>query len=295
MATVGALLMVALDATLGATPAGAQAPSAPAEIVPLAVAMGGDGLDVVATATSRFVDDTAIVAVRVHNDRAVPVQIDVPYGAMFAPEVESQQTVVTAGPIDASLASTTFEAPPGASTHEFVAFCGERLDHSPAEAVPVSYRGVAAEPLPTVLGNIARQHPAPKAAQEAVWWVTDQPAVPVPAAVAPLLEGVDTAAFSAAPQRVVPGPGYTPMWAGGAPATGGPPGSGGATSLAPVGLVAVLTAVAGGLTYLLGRRRPTPHAAVVRPVPAPPGWYPDPSAPGGGRWWDGQRWVSSAG
>jgi hypothetical protein len=37
--------------------------------------------------------------------------------------------------------------------------------------------------------------------------------------------------------------------------------------------------------------RPDSSPADASPTRAPAAWYPDPGAPGGQRWWDGQRWT----
>lgn len=299
-----------------------EGPSRPSGTVSLASVMTGEGGGVVATATSSFDDLGATVMVTVRNSTAADVSVEVPYGAMFVPAQESQQTVVTGGPRDPeaaalarSAAEPTITAPPGESSHALVAFCGEELDHSPRHAVPVSYGGVAKDPLPKVLRNIASTQPHENAAQDAVWWVTDEPKVPISdSAVAELLDGVDTDGFAANPTKVVPSDSYTPKWAGGGSAVIAPPGlgrPGTAGFAAQLGLLLiVLTGGAITLALLVGRKPKARLAAVAPsraagpwggPIASPPGgrppldgvlpgWYADPWS-NGQRYWDGRGWT----
>ncbi len=319
MSAVGLFATAALAAPVRAQEApGASQPKR----VSLASVMTGEGGGVAATATSDFMQETATVRVTVHNSTPSPVEVEIPYGSLFAPEQESQQTVVTAGPntVEAAVARTTgtptLTAPPGDSSHELMAFCGEEFDRSPRAAVPVSYRGVAKEPLPKVMHNIFASDTDARTAQEAVWWVTDRPMLPITdTGVERLLDGVDTAGFAAAPTKVVPSESYTPQWAGGNGAVLGPRGVDGAAGSVPVGLITVVLACTIGLVLLVlffVRRKPVMGHAVARsssgPIgqvgqhgpfgsptsgsARPPGWYADPWSRGL-RFWDGANWTDA--
>lgn len=297
---------IVVMAGLFVTPARAQeAPGQTPTTVSLGSVMSGEGGGVSATATSSFDDESATVMVRVKNTTGQPVSLEVPYGAMFGPDDEAQQTVVTAGleSSDAALvartgATPTIQAPPGESSHPLLAFCGEKLDSSPRAAVPVSYRGVARDPLPKVLRNIAAHDAGGKVAQDAVWWVTDKPTVPVnDAAVNDLLEGVDTASFAAAPTKVVAGDSYTPEWNGGKKAgLIGPArvGSGGTGLVVQLLILLAACLAATVLVVWLVRRKPAvvPSGASIGLSPRSAGWYADPWSPGQ-RYWDGQGWTEA--
>jgi hypothetical protein len=284
------------------------APSSP-QPVDLATIMSGEGSDVLGNAVSGVSDDGSFaVKLTVHNATDQAVRVDVPFGTMFLPADESQQTVVTSGPRDATLAvsakgdAPAFVAPPGDSTHELVAFCGQQFDHSPQFDVPVTYGGVAKAPLPTVLANIAAQEPPMETAQDAVWWVTNEPSLPIDdPGVAALLGGVDTVAFAAHPVKVVAGPEGTRA----VPVTAILPAAG-RFGLVLTTLAAALVVVALAVVAHKGRKRAP--AAVVgarsgytaynggaggRVGGGPPaGWYSDPWAPGW-RYWDGRRWTAA--
>jgi hypothetical protein len=265
--------------------------------VSLGSLMTGEGGAVVATATAAPSQQTwnFTIAVTVRNSTSEPVDVEIPYGTLFAPADDAQQTVVTAGPVSAEAASIarsgatpTVLAPPGESEHELVAYCGQKLNSSAAYAVPVSYKGVAKDPLPAVMRNIAEQQPDPIAAQEAVWWVTDDPTLPVgDPDVEALLEGVDTASFAASPSKVVAQESYTPKWAGG--------GSGVRSLLTPLVVILVLVLLATGFVLVVarGRGRTAPALAATPtggtgPVP---GWYRDPAGSPHLRYWDGRGWT----
>lgn len=299
--------VLALVASLFVPTATAQQIPEPASTtVSLGSVMSGEGGGVSATAASSFDDESATVMVRVKNTTGSPVSLEVPYGAMFGPAEESQQTVVTAGLEGAEAAavartggSPTIEAPPGESSHPLLAFCGEKLDSSPRGPVPVAYRGVAKDPLPKVLRNIATQQASGTVAQDAVWWVTDKPTLPVSdAGVAALLEGVDTASFAASPTKVVPSESYKPEWDGGRRAAmigPGALGSAGPNALLQLLVLLAAAAVASGLVLYLVKRKPAVarvDGSTASAFARPPGWYTDPWS-SGQRYWDGGGWTDS--
>lgn len=262
--------------------------------------MSGESRAVAATATSNASLDTMHVLLSVTNSSDAEVEVEIPSGTLLATAEESQQTIAVAGPraelvAEGGAGDDSVVVAPGQSTIELVAFCGQEYDLGPSDPTPLVYAGTALAPLPAVLDSIMEapsyEH---EVAQEAVWWVTDDPVVPVPKVVAPLLDDVDTAAFAEAPVQVVPDAGYQPLWAGG-PDTAlgdlGDPtdGPGGAGSLLGFWVLAVVIggAVIGGALWRSSRSGPTPARAGAWGA----GWYPDPSGRAQARWWDGNRWT----
>lgn len=305
---------LAVAAVVLAAPAAAQAQDAAGPAPSLGAVLDGEVGGLSATATSDFGDVTAEegasqdmrVVVEVTNDTATAAPVAIPFGTLLATDDDADQTVAVGGPADdptlaqvaAAGGTPEVTAPPGRSTHSLVVYCTEADDGAPFEPTPMRHLGPAEEPLPTVLRQIAVQQPDPELAQSAVWWVTDDATAPVPAELAPLLEGVDTDAFAAAPHRVVPDTGYAPRWAragvvdesfdGGGTVNGSVP----AGDASLVGLVWVLVALATlvgavAIATRAGRRRPA-EVTVTRAA----GWYPDPWGAGSQRWWDGRTWTA---
>ncbi len=304
---VGALV---LAVGIVAVPATALAQEAGPTVPTLAQAMSGAGgpLEVDAfTAFDQSTGDEMLVELEITNSSDEPASFTVPYGTLLETGVEEDQTFATTAPPDdprAKAAAGEGEAPtltaaPGESTVMLGVLCTQRDDGAPWERTPLAYAGMAAEPLPTVLRNVVASDADPSTAQDAVWWVTDEPTFPVPDRIAPLLEGIDVAQFAAEPHAVIPDTQYTPGWEragvidesfdnGGSgpalPLTDGRSGPGATFWL--VALVAGVLVV--GVAVGLGRRRsaPAPVVATLRP-----GWYPDPSGRAGHRYWDGRSWT----
>jgi hypothetical protein len=327
-----AVLGVAAALALGAPTAAFAGPPLPPDgpvtdessTVPLGAAMEGDvaGLRVEVDNSDDWFgwEETMVLELEVHNDTGALVQLEIEPGTLLEPAQEGEQTVVPAGPVQdvgydrqAGGGTPTLTLDPGSSVHQIEAYCGQETDWGASG--PFTYGGVAAEPLPTVMREISAQDPDGYTAQEAVWWVTDRPVVPVPTDVAPLLADVDTVAFAAEPQQVVPEEGYTPQWDGGPspeqlfgpdsfevdpifgqsdPAGPGLPDWSGLLVMA-----VAAAALLGGLTVAHRRSRSTPPAAIpVSTGPStpgggtPPGWYADPWRMGSARWWDGRTWSN---
>lgn len=306
---VGALVLAAGIVAVPAVALGQEA--APADAVPtLAEAMTGEaeGLEVEAfSAFDTGPPDVMLVELEVANAGDAAATFTIPYGTLLETGVEDDQTFGTAGPYDdpAAVAAAqrgeapTVTAPPGESIVQLTVFCTQRDDGAPFERTPLTYAGMAAEPLPTVLRNIVAQEADPVVAQDAVWWVTDEPTFPVPEEIAPLLEGTDPAAFAEAPHAVIPDTQYTPHWERAAVADeafdnggSGPvaplPGGGSGAGLVLWLVVLALGAALIGFAVHKGRQRP---AAVPVRAAMGPGWYPDPYGRAAHRYFDGRGWT----
>src|SRR5689334_19938324 len=94
--------------TAGLAPgASAQSGGSSAKRVSLGSLMTGEGGDVVATANAvaSYTQRNFTVRVHVKNTTTEPVDVEIPYGTLFAPEDDAQQTVVTSGPVSSEAAS----------------------------------------------------------------------------------------------------------------------------------------------------------------------------------------------
>lgn len=317
LAALAVVVAIAGAVALPGAGAGAQVDEDPfggAERLTLATVMSGETRDVVARATSISGGDSMDVRLDVSNASDAAVEVEVPPGTLLASGDESQQTIAVAGPAAELVSaggsgSSTVVAPPGDSSFVLVAFCGQEYDFGPVEPTPLSYAGMGLDPLPTVLGNVMRADPFDAvAAQEAVWWVTDDPVVPVAdPGVSALLSGVDTKSFAVDPVQVVPDDGYVPLWAGGpdagfggfdADGSGGPGPDDGLVIAAFWAVFLLVAGVVGAVALRQSSRRtaavPSPSATgAVGGAGASwaAGWYPDPSGGTNLRWWDGRTWT----
>jgi hypothetical protein len=266
----------------------------PEQDLTLGAALDGEIPGVSAQAVGEFgMESSMQVQVHVTNTTGAPVDLAVPAGTILETQVESEQSVVVVPPEYEQVSVT-----PGESDIALTAYCAQEFDMGPWGPTDLSYAGMARDPLPQVLENIAAKDPPEYAAQDAIWWVTDSPYAPLDdPQLASLLDGVDTAAFAESPTQVVPDPDYTPGWAGGGSAgvaafdsaTTGPDGRSLLTGAA-LAVFALVAVVGLGLWFGL-RRSGRPHAATVAPERSP-GWYPDPSGAPFRRFWDGRKWTN---
>lgn len=267
----------------------------------IADALGGQLAGVEASATGGFGgDDRLDITLTVTNDTDSALVLAVPRGALFETDDPTNQTAVVAGPTDedVSLAAVgtdpTISIAPGEHEVTLAAFCAQANDVGPEAVVPMTFAGVATAPLPRVMHNVAALAPDHELAQEAVWWVTDRPVVPVRSDLAPLLEGVDVDAFAAEPHRVVLDEQYTPEWRRvefeGLPgaATTSTSSGGGLGTFVLIGVLATFGVVVAIIVALTrGAKAPVP----VRAGGSPAGWYPDPGDARYVRYWNGARWT----
>ena len=266
-------------------------------------------------------DDTLDVTLTLENHTDAAIVLAVPRGALFETDDETEQTAVTVGPVDEVAATVkpgvdpTITVEPGEHEFQLTGFCAQHLDSGPNAVVPMTWAGTAAEPLTTVLTNIAKSEPDTTSAQHAIWWVTDVPVLPVPDEVAPLLDGVDAKAFAANPKRVVLDERYTPAWgrdqaldpddpfgdtpfsyddpAGGGDAfalDGGDDGGGPGMGLFLLGAVVACLVITVLVARSAGRKTPALVRSDTGATPA--GWHPDPQQPQQLRYWDGSAWTN---
>ena len=325
----GAAAVAVLIGLTGPVAHAQEEPATPAEPTVAAApsirdALTGSSEDVTGSAMGGFAGgDTLDITLTLENHTAEPIVLAVPRGALFETEDESEQVAVAVGPVDEVAARVepgvdpTITVAPGEHTFELAGFCAQHLDSGPDAVVPMTWAGVASDPLTTVLTNIAATEPDAQAAQHAIWWVTDVPVLPVPEEVAPLLDGVDTEAFAANPKRVVNDERYTPAWGrdqaldpedpfGDSPVAFDEPfgddafatddGSGGGPGIGLFILGAVVACLA--ITVLVARSAGRQAPAVVQASSVPPsgatpaGWHPDPQHPDQLRYWDGAAWTN---
>ena len=299
---IGSLVVAILALSVGITAASAAPPAgsggasgAPAaggsssglDLGDLMNGSAGPGLG--ATAEVLPALNSMTVSLRTFNDSSAPVEVEVPPGTMLAPANESAQTVVVSAPLNTEGAVAAVAAgrapkitvPPGEATFELQAFCGQKEDGSPV-ASPLTHIGVASAPLPRVLSNIVVQDPHYMLGQSAVWWVTDEPYLPIDDPdLLSLLDGVDLERFAGAPKQVVPDDHYTPAWMGvgnglgnGGPRTqanvlagidGDPLAASGGNPL----IWLLVLGIGGGLLVVALVQRSNRHVAAARLVPVP--------------------------
>ncbi len=310
-----------LGLALTAAPLAAGAEEAPASTPTLAQVLDGqvDGLTAEATTESSSSGGIGVV-LEVTNHGDEPVAVAIPFGTLVVTDAESDQTLtVTPPPTDevvevaAAGGTPTIEVAPGSSAQHLPAYCTE-LGDGFTDGAPVTPIGDAHAVLADTLRTATAVEADGTATQDAVWWLTDEPLLPVSEQVAGLLE-VDTAAFAADPFVVTPDTGYVPLWArtsdagdlGSAPAYDdeeaagildesfeGPMATtgsdGGSVSTGPaIWLLLVGLVVVAGVVIAARSGRSAPAPVVARTAP---GWYPDPWGGAGHRYWDGTTWTS---
>ena len=302
--------------------AGAQEAGAPPT---LAQVLEGDVAGLDAEATTRPDGEMGVV-VEVTNDGDDPVDVAIPFGTLVVTEAESDQTLAVVPPtspevidVAASGGTPTIEVDPGTSSHDLDAYCTEMDDGYPFDDADVSPIDPAHPALAETLRAAVAAEADESTTQDAVWWLTDQPRVPVDEHLHGLL-AVDTAAFAADPHLVTPDTGYIPLWMreeippgdGGSMGNPSPydeeeaagildesfegaagPGSdtdgSGSSAGGPLLWLALVGLVVTAAVVIAARASRTQPAPATVPVMAA-GWYRDPWG-GGHRYWDGQRWT----
>lgn len=316
-----------LGLAVAAAPLAAGAQEGSSAVPTLSEVLAGqvDGLAAEATTVSSADGDMGI-EVEFTNDGDDPVEVAIPFGTLVVTDTEGDQTLtVTPPPTDAVAevaaagGTPTIKLDPGTSTEDLPAYCTELGDGYPYEEVPVTPIDAAHPVLAETLRTAAAAGADHTTTQDAVWWLTDEPVVPVADHLTGLL-AVDTAAFAAEPHLVTPDTGYVPMWMrdevgtdGGAlempspydeqesagildesfegpssPISDDGGGAGLGTGLWFV-LVGVLVVAAVVVAMRAGRTQPAPDPVLARTAA---GWYPDPWNRGGHRYWDGQSWTT---
>jgi hypothetical protein len=318
-----------LGLAVAAAPLAAGAQEGPDAVPTLSEVLAGqvDGLWAEATTLSSTEGDMGI-EVQFTNDGDDPVEVAIPFGTLVVTDAEGDQTLtVTPPPTDAVAevaaagGTPTIELDPGTSSEELPAYCTELGDGYPYEEVPVTPIDAAHPVLAETLRTAAAAGADHTTTQDAVWWLTDEPVLPVADHLTGLL-AVDTAAFAAAPHLVTPDTGYVPMWmreevtadGGGSlempspydeeesaaildesfegpssPLSGSDDGGSGLGTGLWFVLVGVLVVAAVIVAMRAGRAQPAANPALARTAA---GWYPDPWGSGGHRYWDGQSWTT---
>ena len=100
------------------------------------------------------------------NNTGQESKVKIPIGLRLVPADSSVQTMYTAG-------NENLTVPPGQSSYEFKAFCGEKQDGAPKSSDTFTPGGFADGDLMRTLQEINRQELYNSSAQDAVWHNTD--------------------------------------------------------------------------------------------------------------------------
>lgn len=317
-AVLGAAVLLALLTT--AAPAGADEGAVPPSLADV-LSGGVPGLDAVAVTDEDSMDMGIVV--RFDNSGDDPIDVAIPFGTLVVTDDDGDQTMAVNPPDDPEVVEVaadggtpTIEVPVGDSAETLPVYCTELGDSYPFSETQVTPIDPASAELATVLRAGLVEGVDHYELQSAVWWLTDEPTLPVVGTDATLLRDVDIEAFAAEPYRVIPDTGYTPMWmrdevgvdeqpaadfddeeaaailderfeGPASPARSVSDDGSGSGTLVWVVVIALTVVGIMALTTRAATRSRT-HPAEIGHAAA--GWYPDPWGHGR-RYWNGWTWT----